>query len=50
MAMDRACAKEIYQHTHKSSTVMDTRREKETRSTQEHQEKDRGKGNEGAQI
>lgn len=50
MAMDRAFAKKIYRQHHKSRTAMDTRREKETRSTQEHMKKDRGKRNERTQI
>lgn len=48
--MDRACDKKTYRQHHKNNTAMDTRREKETRATQEHPEKDRGKRNEGTQI
>lgn len=50
MARDRACAKKTYIQHHKNNTAMDTRREKETRSTQEHLEKDRGKRNKRTQI
>lgn len=43
MARNRACAKKTYIQHHKNNTAMDTRREKELRSTQEHLENDRGK-------
>lgn len=48
--MNRACDKKTYKQHHKNSTAMDTSRKKETRSTQEHLEKDRGKRNERIQI
>lgn len=48
--MDMACAKETYRQYHRISTAMDTRREKKTRSNQEHMENDRGKWNERTQI